>query len=137
MGEKKYKNINVKVDEKLVERVNYYRTLEENGVMSQADFVIKALDEKCQRIKRLRSGGMILSIPNPDMFIKSESQKHEILKVLAECSINLKKINPGLSFGIDEIMIYAKQHMFEMTNKQQQELQENFYSDLKFEEGVE
>ena len=80
---------------------------------------------------------MILSIPNPDMFIKSESQKHEILKVLAECSINLKKINPGLSFGIDEIMIYAKQHMFEMTNKQQQELQENFYSDLKFEEGVE
>lgn len=117
MAEKKYKNINVKVNKELVERVNYYRTLEENGVMSQADFVIKALDEKCQRIKRLRSGGMIFSIPNPDMFIKSESQKHEILKALAECSIKLKKINPGLSFGIDEIMIYAKQHMFDIANQ--------------------
>ena len=136
MAEKKYKNINVKVDERLVEKVNYYRKLEPNGEMSQPDFVVKALEEKCNRTKRIRGGGMVLNIPNPDMFRKTENQKEEILKVLAECSISLKKINPGLSFGIDEIMIYAKQHMFEMTNKQLKKFQENFYSDLKFEEEV-
>lgn len=54
---KKNKAINVRVTEELVESVNYFRTVNPTGELTQTDYVIKALEEKNERVKHLRNGG--------------------------------------------------------------------------------
>lgn len=134
MSDKKFKNINIKVDEALLEKINYYRKLDVNGELTQADFVVKALEEKCSKTQNLRSGGMDLKIPNPDRAVITESAKEIVLQALANCSIEFKKVNPAINFGIDEIFAYARYHMYEMSKLQRDKFENNFYEDLKFEE---
>lgn len=133
MEEKKLKTLNFKIDENLLKKTNYYRKVEPNGALSQLDYVTKALEEKNENTRTLRSGGMILRVPNPDRFNYHGGQQEEILTALSECVEKLRKIHPGLSFGIDEILIYAKYHFYEMTKKERENLENNFYKDLEIE----
>ena len=133
--EKRTKTLNIKISEEVLDKMNYYRKENINGSASQADYVIEAIEEKNKKIRVLRGGGMLLNIPSPDRFLVSEKDKLEILNILGECSEKLRKINPGLSFGINEIFIYARNHFFECTEKQKQEFDKNIYKDLEFENG--
>lgn len=130
---KNLKTLNFKIDNELLERVNYYRAEDANGAMSQADFVNKALEEKCDRTKTLRSGGMLLKIPNPNNFVATDEQKIEIILKLSTCANTLMQINPGLSFGVDEILSYAKQLLITLPAEKRKEFELNFYKDLDFE----
>ena len=136
MAEKKYKNINVKVDERLLERVNYYRGLDLNGEMSQADFVIKALKEKCNKTKALRSGSKLIEIPNLDLRGVSKEKEEEILDIIFEAMTKIGKIDSGLNLGLEEIMIFIKRHSL-MSEKDKADILSQGCDDIAFEEGEE
>lgn len=130
------KTLNFKVEEKLLNKVNYYRSVDLKGPRSQAEFLIEALEEKCQRTRRLRGGSLLLSIPNPINFKLSDEQKTEIVLKLAECTNDLLKISPYMSFGIDEILVYAKEILITMPEEKRKELKQRFHTDLKIEDEL-
>lgn len=136
MAEKKYKNINVKVDERLVERVNYYRKLDPNGEMSQADFVIKALDEKCNRTMALRKGSKFIEIPNLDLQGVSKENEEKILNIIFEAMVKIGKIDVGLTLGLEDIMLFIKRHSL-MSDNDKAEILAQGCDDKSFEEGDE
>ena len=136
MAEKKYKNINVKVDERLVEKVNYYRKLDQNGEMSQADFVIKALDEKCNNERIIRSGGMILKIPNPNFYELTEEERIKIIQTLSKCVNELNSITPYAEMGLIDILSHTQTRLLKDDKKRRNEVREITCNDLNFEEAL-
>lgn len=134
--EKKYKNINVKVDERLVERVNYYRGLDPNGEMSQADFVIKALEEKCNKTRAIRKGSKLIEIPNLDLRGISKENEEKVLDIIFEAMTKIGKVDSGLNLGLEEIMIFIKRHSL-MSEKEKSDILAQGCDDMAFEEGDE
>lgn len=133
--EKKLKTINVKVDERLLDRVNYYREVDQNGAMSQADFVIKALNEKCERTKALRSGSKIIEIPNPVLRGISKEDEEKVIGIIFEAMKKIGEIDYNLNLGLEEIMIFLKRYSLTSENKRS-EILANGCDDLAFEEEV-
>lgn len=132
--QKKTKTINVKVDERLLDRVNYYRDVDPNGTMSQADFVIKSLEEKCDKTKALRGGSKIIEIPNPDLRGISSENEEKVIGILFEAIKQIGEIDYGINLGLEEIMIFIKRHSLK-TDNQKAEVLSNGCDDVAFEEG--
>lgn len=131
--EKKLRLVSVKVDGKLLNRVNYYRSVDPNGKMNQADFVIKALEEKCNRTQAIRKGNKFIEIPNLDLRGLTRENEEKILDVLLETLVKIGKIDSSLNLGLEEIMIFVKRHSL-MTDEERAEVLSEASDDLEFEE---
>lgn len=121
------KNLNFKIEENKLDKVNHYK-----GTDSQAVYVTKAIDEKTSTDRFVRSGGLVLKVPNPDFFVISENDKDEIMKALIECQMKLSSINPRYNFGIDYLVGYAKDHLFVMNKTTKEQFVKNMEEDSEF-----
>lgn len=95
---KKNKAINVRVTEELVESVNYFRTVNPTGELTQTDYVIKALEEKNERVKHLRAGGRY----NKYSRIPIEKNNVDIEKVQQARGILYEGVKEIISLGITD-----------------------------------
>jgi len=127
------KTLNFKIDKKLLEKTNYYRGVEPNGALSQIDYVKKALEEKNQKTKALRSGHEYIKVLNPYTFCDLKDKEEDVLNILTECLNKLSEINPILSFGIDEVLVYCKKLFYDVTKKERELFIKNKQDDIKFE----
>lgn len=127
------KTLNFKIDEKLLEKVNYYRSVEPNGALSQINYVKKALEEKNQKTRALRSGHEYIYFLNPYTFCDLKDKEEDVLSILTECLNKLSEINPILSFGIDEVLVYCKKLFYDVTKKERELFIKNNQDDIKFE----
>lgn len=127
----KEKTITYKLNEKGLAKLNYYRGIR---AISQSDFSAIATEEKCNNDRLLRSGGVILKIPNPNFYNLSEEQRIEIIKTLSNCVNELNNITPYADMGLSEILSYAQSRLLKDDKKRRNELKENYYNDLKLEE---
>ena len=91
------KALNVRIDENTVNRMKYYCA--ELG-KSEADFMAAAIESYCNALRLERSGGMSLTIPNPQTVTASADSKSEALAILSKAAHDLTKNESGLEFGL-------------------------------------
>lgn len=127
----KEKTITYKLSEKGLAKLNYYRG---RRAISQSEFSAIATEEKCNNDRLLRSGGMILKVPNPNFYNLSEEQRIKIIQTLSNCVNELNNITPYADMGLSEILSYAQTRLLKDDEKRRNELKENYYNDLQFEE---
>lgn len=127
----KEKTITYKLSEKGLAKLNYYRG---RRAISQSEFSVIATEEKCNNDRLLRSGGMILKVPNPNFYNLSEEQRIKIIQTLSNCVNELNNITPYADMGLSEILSYAQTRLLKDDEKRRNELKENYYNDLQFEE---
>lgn len=129
----KNKTVTVRIDEKTLERLNYYRCIDELVELSQSEFIIQAINEKCEAIRSHRAGELSLRVTNPQFIIASNSKKVNSRKILLDCMNDLNANCPGLDFGIESILAYATQRLLTDSDNHRNKLENNFYTDMKFE----
>lgn len=127
----KEKTITYKLTEKGLAKLNYYRG---RRAISQSEFSAIATEEKCNNDRLLRSGGMILKVPNPNFYNLSEEQRIKIIQTLSNCVNELNNITPYADMGLSEILSYAQTRLLKDDEKRRNELKENYYNDLQLEE---
>lgn len=127
----KEKTITYKLSEKDLAKLNYYRG---RRAISQSEFSAIAVNEKFNNERLLRSGGMILTIPNPNFYNLTEEQRIKIIKTLSNCVNELNNITPYADMGLSEILSYAQARLLKDDEKRRNELKENYYNDLQLEE---
>lgn len=127
----KEKTITYKLSEKGLAKLNYYRG---RRAISQSEFSAIATEEKCNNDRLLRSGGMILKVPNPNFYNLSEEQRIKIIQTLSNCVNELNNITPYADMGLSEILSYAQTRLLKDDEKRRNELKENYYNDLQLEE---
>ena len=132
----KNKTVTVRIDEKTLERLNYYRCIDELAELSQSEFIIQAINEKCEAIRNHRSGGLSLKVPNPQFIIASNSKKVKSREILLNCMKDLNSNCPGLDFGTENILAYATQRLLTDSDIHRNKLENNFYIDMKFENKI-
>ncbi|TGA61449.1 hypothetical protein E5F31_06290 [Clostridioides difficile] len=133
----KTKTITIRVEESLIDKLNYYKELDPDGNMSQSEFMCRAIEEKCERIRKQRSGSFELLIPNPQNVYSTDDEKKTIVLKLAECANEINKTNVSLDFGIDYLVGYAKQRLITDTKELRKKFETNFKKDLEFETSLE
>lgn len=82
-----------------------------------SDYVRKCLRDEVENDKFILAGGIILNIPNPQIYTCSEEQKMMIVQQLSETATKLMVINPGLDFGLSELTGFAIQRLFKDTDR--------------------
>lgn len=127
----KEKTITYKLSEKGLAKLNHYRG---RRAISQSEFSAIATEEKCNNDRLLRSGGMILNVPNPNFYNLSEEQRIKIIQTLSNCVNELNNITPYADMGLSEILSYAQTRLLKDDEKRRNELKENYYNDLQLEE---
>jgi len=127
------KNISFKVEDNDLERLNYYRTTPEGGKAVIAEFVKAAILERCEKIRHLRAGGLILNVPNPDIDLISDDEKAKIMQVLRRTDAELAEVNPLMGSYLTDIIAYLQHHFYAMPDKQRKMFEENLSKDLVFE----
>lgn len=132
-GDKKMKEktITYKLSEKGLAKLNYYRG---RRAISQSEFSAIATEEKCNNDRLLRSGGMILKVPNPNFYNLSEEQRIKIIKVLATCVGELNNITPYTDMGLSEILYYARTRFLKDDYIKKNNIKRNRDEDIEFEE---
>lgn len=129
----KEKTITYKLSEKDLSKLNYYRG---HKAISQSEFSAIAVNEKFNNERLLRSGGMILTIPNPNFYNLTEGQRIKIIQTLSNCVNELNNITPYADMGLSEILSYAQTRLLKDDEKRKNELKENYYNDLQLEEII-
>ena len=82
-----------------------------------SDYVRKCLRDEVENDKFILAGGIILNVPNPQIYTCSEEQKMTIVQQLSETATKLMVINPGLDFGTSELTGFAIQRLFKDTDR--------------------
>lgn len=129
------KNITFSLDEKTIEKLNYYSSITGKTKVS---FLEDALDNEFNSVKFKRSGGMTLKIPNPNRAnVMTETEKQYLLSTLREAPegaperLQTLKNNIGL-----ELIAKFLEDRFSDSEARKKELEDNFYQDLLFESNV-
>ena len=132
---KKNKAINVRVTEELVESVNYFRTVNPTGELTQTDYVIKALEEKNERVKHLRDGGRYIKyhripIENRNVDIEKVQQARDILFESAKEMLLLGEFD--VSQRVIELIRLIEEDM-KMSNLEIRKIADRSLEDINFE----
>lgn len=117
-----------KIDDEILNKMRY--VCGEAGI-SQADFIKAAINNECEKIRRERNGGAVVTLPNPQNFIFSDEEAREAVGVLSDAANKLSKINPALDFGLHNISDYATARLFKDSKKQREIFAANLYKDLE------
>lgn len=133
---KKNKAINVRVTEELVESVNYFRTVNPTGELTQTDYVIKALEEKNERVKHLRDGGRYIKyfripIENRNVDIEKVQQARDILFESAKEMLLLGEFD--VSQRVIDLIRLIEEDM-KMSNLEIRKITDRYLEDINFEE---
>lgn len=99
--------------------------------ISQSDFIKAAINNECERMRRERSGGAVVTLPNPQNFIFSESEARAAVGILSDTANELTKINPALDFGLHSISDYATARLFKDSKELREKFAINLYNDLE------
>lgn len=78
------KMLSTRVPEELIDELTHYRKVNPTGELSQVDYVIKAIEEKNERVKHLRDGGRYIKyfripIENRNVDIEKVQQARDVL----------------------------------------------------------
>ena len=130
------KTITVRADDKLVERLNHFRKIDIDGSKSQSEFILKAIEEKIERVKLLRAGGLELKVPNPQIYIATDEQKINQVLNLSKCSRAMAETCVALDPGIDHIKAFYKDRLILNTDDIKERFKENFFNDLEYESKI-
>ena len=91
------------------------------------DYVRKCVRDEMENDKFILAGGIILNIPNPQIYTCSDEQKMMIVRALSETATKLMVINPGLDFGTSELTGFAIQRLFKDTDRNKANFKNNSY----------
>lgn len=122
------KNINIKIPESELKRLNYYKSFEGN---LQADFIRAAIGKYCDDLRLTRAGGLVLTIPNPSMAGMpwgTPDQKATVLEILKQADADLAKAG-FVGSGLSDYASWLEYHLLEKTEAEQQRFEQNFERD--------
>ena len=94
-----------------------------------ADFVSAAIMEKCEKEQILRSGGMMMTIPNPQFIRHNGEQAAIVVGVLSDSAKALSDNNPGLGFGLHKIAAFAQERLYQDSDAQKKIFAKNLAED--------
>ncbi len=126
------KALTVRIDEKAIKKMDYFRNEGFGNKMSQSDFIQRAIENECERIRLQRDGGMELRVPNPNKFIATEEQKMQQILNLSKLSNVMAETCVALDPGIDHIKAFYKDRLITDTEDIRDKFDKNFYDDLSF-----
>ena len=92
-----------------------------------SDYVRKCLRDEVENDKFILSGGIILNVPNPQIYPCSDEQKMMIVQSLSETATKLTAIHPVLDFGMNGLTGFAIQRLFKDTDRNKANFKNNSY----------
>jgi len=134
------KNVTIKMPESELERMNYYRVQPEAGINGklQAEFIRTALKKQCDDLRLIRSGGTVMTFPNPaisGMPWATDEQKIKVLEILKQADTDLTKVGFAGS-GLSDYIAWLEYHLLEKTDLEQHRFEKNFINDLEAEAKI-
>lgn len=126
------KALTVRIDEKSIKKMDYFRSEGLDNKISQSDFIQRAIENECERIRLQRGGGMELRIPNPNKFNATDEQKVQQVLNLSRLSNLMTETCVSLDPGIDHIKSFYKDRLITDTEDIKDKFSKNFYNDLEF-----
>lgn len=120
------KAITARVEETAIARMKAFCS--ELG-QSEADFLTDAITYYCDAVRHERSGGMSLTIPNPQFSIADDESKEKAVAILSKAAAELTENNAGLEFGMHYIAGFALERLFRDTEAQKKAFSEQLKAD--------
>lgn len=110
------------IDDSTAERLNYYSMA--TGIKAK-ELVDIALNYYFNALRNERSGGLTLTIPNPNnYYYPTAVYKRDAVRSLEDAAFLT-----GTNYGIDKIAEWAKQRLLLDSAEQQKEFKKNFRRD--------
>ena len=119
--------VSIRLKSDMQKKVEYF--CNQLGV-TQTEFIRKAVEEKLEKDRALRSGDLILTIPNPQRFVFTPEQGTEVVNAVANVATHVTNINGGLDAGLYEIVTFYSQRFFKDSESQRKTFENNFNNDL-------
>lgn len=94
-------------------------------------YVDDAVSKYSQDLAHMRSGGGILSLPNPQFYNVTNDEARQAVKILEKAYKKLMDVNPAFDFGMNDIIAFAKQRLLLDSSTDKQTFCDNLYKDLE------
>jgi len=128
------KSVNFKLEKSRLDKINYYRSTQEAGRVSQADFFISSVLEKCEMIRHQRAGGMVLTVPNPNVDKTTDNEKAKVMSVLDNAIKELQKTDVTVAADcLGELVEFLDFHFYKISDQQKKSFDAKFIVDLEVE----
>ena len=108
-------NITVQLDADVLEKLNLYAELDNK---SQSDFINELLDSALNNYFLMLTGGMVLTVPNPQFYHIDECKAMEKLALLKSVANELNLAN--IPTGLYALVNYLNTRLFEDSQSQRE-----------------
>ena len=99
----------IRIDTEILAKIKMYSEIEGK---TQTDFLGELLEESLESYFLKRSGGMVLTIPNPQNFIVDLEKAKEVLSILASAADDIRRLNANIPVPLYGILAYLEQRLF-------------------------
>ena len=99
----------IRIDSELLEKI---KTYSEIAGCSQTDFINALVTDAFEKYIIQRSGGAILTLPNPQNYSIDADKAHAALSVLCDAAASINKLNANLPIPLFAILAFFEQRLF-------------------------
>lgn len=119
----------LRLDNDVIECIKHYADAEN---ITESAFITNAIKAYCAQIRHQRSGGLYMTVPNPQAFQATAEQKAAALEILTSTAHKLALNNGCLTFGVSELAAYAADRLYRDNNELKAIFKVNFEIDKNF-----
>ena len=99
----------IRIDSELLEKIKVYSEIEN---CSQTDFINELVADGLEKYFLQRSGGAVLTLPNPQNYVIDTDKAKEALSILCAAADSIHKLHSNLPIPLFAILAYFEQRLF-------------------------
>lgn len=99
----------IRIDSELLEKIRVYSEIEN---CSQTDFINELLADGLEKYFLQRSGGAVLTLPNPQNYVIDAAKAKDALSVISAAADTIHNMNANLPIPLFAILAYFEQRLF-------------------------
>ena len=99
----------IRIDSDLLDKIRVYSEIEKT---SQTDFINNLLSDGLENYFLQRSGGAVLTLPNPQHYVIDKEKAKEVLSILCAAADSIHQLNANLPIPLFAILAFFEQRLF-------------------------
>ena len=116
----------IRIDEDILETIRTYSEIENE---SQTDFINSLLESALSEYFIQRSGGAVMTIPNPQLFNNDVERYENALQLISEATIRIGSFGSDLIPLLHNILAFYSQRLFADTPEDVEKFKKNHVLD--------
>lgn len=116
----------IRMDSELLGIIKVYSEIEN---CSQTDFINELLADGLEKYFLQRSGGAVLTLPNPQNYVIDAAKAKDALSILSAAADTIHNINANLPIPLFAILAYFQQRLFYELPEDAEQFKQNLILD--------